>query len=870
MTLLSKKKVGTQHPDQVIILDGSGDQITSFGGGTQYTEGDIDATLTGTVAIAEGPSNTATPLQVDASKHLQVDIAADSVGIGGGTEYTEGDTDASIAGKAILMEGAANTLLPVQGTVADGLLVNLGSNNDVTVAGVSTAAKQDTIIGHVDGIEGLLTTIDADTGNISAAVHEKDSAVMAADKGIPSLARLRYTASHSTGGDGDYDTMDLTSWHELRTRDQRARDIQNCNDATDFTALNNDTINVADSLNHVFGTGAVTFDKTNGAANTVFGAITTTVSALDISDIFEDGAFVGMSMYLPSLTNVSYAFIRLGTDSSNYNEWRWTSTDLSAASWMTLRKPTASPSAYLGNGWDSTAITYLCVGVAMSAESNTLTGIVVDHIHFVGGRVTDTTIDASITSSVTTPNVNIHRVGGSPTDTNSGSASSGTIRTISASDSPDVTSLALLDDAVFTDDTSTHSTGTTKVIGIGAVADPTDAAVNANDIGMPAMNTNRALKTILQANSGVDIGDVDVTSVSGNVTVIQGTATNLKVQAENYQGGSAVAAGNPLQVTLANGSVPSHAVTNAGTFAVQDSEKVVDNAGFTDGTTKVLPAGYIYDEVAGTALTENDAAAARINVNRAQVHTIEDGVTRGRYATVTASNALKVDASGVAVPVTDNSSSLSVDWNGTQPVTGSGNATGALRVEVANNGTGLITTNPATAANWGIYVEDAGETAGGNLMMAGSVRRDTAASSSGNTGDNSTINTSAEGALWATLAPTTTSGLSVANFNSGDTYTALTNSAQVIKGSAGNFYGYYYYNPNATAAYIMVYDVAAASVTVGTTTAKMVYAVPPSQAANVTFPYPISFGTAMSCAAATTGGGNTAPSTALEVMIYYK
>lgn len=45
---------------------------------TEYTEGDVDASLTGVVAQAEGPSNTVTPLQVDASKHLQVDIAASS------------------------------------------------------------------------------------------------------------------------------------------------------------------------------------------------------------------------------------------------------------------------------------------------------------------------------------------------------------------------------------------------------------------------------------------------------------------------------------------------------------------------------------------------------------------------------------------------------------------------------------------------------------------------------------------------------------------------------------------------------------------------------------------------------------------------
>lgn len=36
--------------------------------------------------------------------------------------------------------------------------------------GASTSAKQDTIIGHVDGIESLLTTIDGDTGNIATEV----------------------------------------------------------------------------------------------------------------------------------------------------------------------------------------------------------------------------------------------------------------------------------------------------------------------------------------------------------------------------------------------------------------------------------------------------------------------------------------------------------------------------------------------------------------------------------------------------------------------------------------------------------------------------------------------------------------------------
>lgn len=114
------------NPAAVAIVDGNGDQITSFGGGTQYTEG---------------------------------------------------DTDASITGTAMLMEGAANALVPVQGTAADGLLVNLGANNDVTVSGVSTAANQTTIIGHVDGIETLLGTIDADTSALAGAVSGSEMQV---------------------------------------------------------------------------------------------------------------------------------------------------------------------------------------------------------------------------------------------------------------------------------------------------------------------------------------------------------------------------------------------------------------------------------------------------------------------------------------------------------------------------------------------------------------------------------------------------------------------------------------------------------------------------------------------------------------------
>lgn len=58
-----------------------------------------------------------------------------------------------------------------------------GNNNigDVDVAssvlpsGASTSAKQDTLIGHLDGVEGLLTTIDTDTGGIATSTASIDT-----------------------------------------------------------------------------------------------------------------------------------------------------------------------------------------------------------------------------------------------------------------------------------------------------------------------------------------------------------------------------------------------------------------------------------------------------------------------------------------------------------------------------------------------------------------------------------------------------------------------------------------------------------------------------------------------------------------------
>jgi hypothetical protein len=153
---------------------------------------------------------------------------------------------------------------------------------------------------------------------------------------------------------------------------------------------------------------------------------------------------------------------------------------------------------------------------------------------------------------------------------------------------------------------------------------------------------------------------VPITDNAGSLTVDAPVGTPVFVRLSD---GAATLVGqktmaNSLPVTIASdqsalaisaASLP--LPSGAATAANQTNVQIVDNAAFTDGTTTVGMAGFVFDETAGTALTENDAAAARVDSKRAQVLVLEDATTRGQRAVVTASNALKVDGSAATQPV---------------------------------------------------------------------------------------------------------------------------------------------------------------------------------------------------------------------------
>lgn len=97
-----------------------------------------------------------------------------------------------------------------------------------------------------------------------------------------------------------------------------------------------------------------------------------------------------------------------------------------------------------------------------------------------------------------------------------------------------------------------------------------------------------------------------------------------------------------------------------------------------------------------------------------------------------------------------------------------------------------------------------------------------------------------------TPRPHTSGGLSI--FRSLD----LDESEEEIKASAGQLYGYYFYNAAASARYLKFYNATAANVTVGTTTPVLTIPVPATTAGHVSFEHGIAFSTAIS-AAVTTG-----------------
>lgn len=376
-----------------------------------------------------------------------------------------------------------------------------------------------------------------------------------------------------------------------------------------------------------------------------------------------------------------------------------------------------------------------------------------------------------------------------------------------------------------------------QAVGIVAQFDDTSVGtVTENQFAPVRISSRRALLV-----EGVASGTViPISDGSGSLTVDAPVGTPAFVRLSD--GSAAI---TTLPVSLA--SVPSHAVTNAGTFATQvdgaalTALQLIDDIVYTDdtsthstGTSKgalIMAAATPSD----ASVSANDIGAVAMTTDRKLHVSVQDALPAG-------TNAIGKLSANSGVDIGD--------------------------VDVTTVGT--IT--PGTAATSLGKAEDAAHASGDVGVMALGVRAaaPTERSAGPTDGDYEPYATNEVGAVWVSHTHSANGGASTFNATSSDGATALTSTAQAVKASAGALIGYYCYNPNASAQFVQFFNTASGSVTVGTTNPLFMITIPPTSAANLWMPGGVAFSTAIAIAATSTAGGNGAPSTALDVVVWYK
>lgn len=539
----------TKHGLVVINPDGSNIGIGS--GGTSATD-DADFTQgssTGTPVmgvyestptnITDGDMGVA-GLTQDRALRVNVDNAGS---IGGGTQYTEGDTDATITGTALMMEGAGNTLVAAQGTAANGLEVDVtqvqgtvivdGSGVTQPVSGTVTANLSATDNAVLDAIasataatqaavEGTLTV----TGGGGGTEYTEDVATPNPIVGTATLMERDDALSTVTPIEGD--------WIAFRGTAEGALWTQDFNSDASLALLG--TIDADTSA----------LAGTDFATQTTLSAINTKITAVDT------GAVVVASSALPSgaataanqttiIGHVDGIETLLGTIDADTGNIATNSSTIAGDTTSIDGKLIADASDDLDSGAGTDTVKVQGIAVAASGGHAVITGDTTNGLDVDVTRVSGTvTVDGSgvtqpVSGTVTanlgaTDNAVLDNI-----DTNTdygqvvgGGAEATALRVTIANDSTGVVSIDDNGGAITVDGTVTETNSAAILAdtasmdtNLGTVAGAVSGTeMQVDVVGSLPAGTNAIGK--LAANSGVDIGDVDVTSLTGSTVAHDG------------------------------------------------------------------------------------------------------------------------------------------------------------------------------------------------------------------------------------------------------------------------------------------------------------------------------------------------------------
>lgn len=569
---------------------------------------------------------------VDGSNHLQVDIAADSVGIGGGTQHAVDDAlGATPTGTLAIgiRDDALTTLTPVEGDA-------VGLRVDAT--GALWVATDDTLT--VDGsgvtqpVSGTVTANLGATDNavldaIQAAVETIDNAIAGSEMQVDIVAGgfdgvVTNAGTFATQVDGDaltalqliddpVATISSTPLQRVAIFDDSDSQITSfgggtqhaVDDALGSTPTGTLSIGIRDdalsALTPVEGdavglrvdsTGAlwVATDDTIAVSNAGLTELAAAInsSELDVNIATDSAGIGGGTQYteddvVPAnpvgTAPIAQRDDALGGLTPAEGDWTHLFTDANGALWVI---PSGTVTV------DGSGVTQPVSGT-VTANLGATDNAVLDAI-----QAAVETIDNAIAGSEMQVDIVAGGFDGAVTN-------AGTFATQVDGDA--LTALQLIDNIVQTED-SVHGTG---------------------DSGVMAL----AVRQDSQVDFGAD-GDYVPFSINAD---------------------------GELRVTTAGGSAPSH----------------TDDAAFTVATDNVSPIGALLDDTATDSVDEGDVGVLRMSADRRLY--VDADITAQSVGDIT---------------IADGGNVISTDWNGTAPPIGAGTEAAALRVTLATDSTGVV------------------------------------------------------------------------------------------------------------------------------------------------------------------------------------
>jgi hypothetical protein len=353
----------------------------------------------------------------------------------------------------------------------------------------------------------------------------------------------------------------------------------------------------------------------------------------------------------------------------------------------------------------------------------------------------------------------------------------------------------------------------------------------------------------LQVSQGSTTGGQNGPLVQGAVTTASPSYTTAKT--------------NPLSLTTAGAlRVDGSAVTQpvSGTIAVTGTVPVTQSTSpwVISGTVSTTGTVAITGTVTANAGTNLNTSALALDTSVTGLQVSQASTSSGQNGTLI-QGAVTTSAPSYTTAKTNplslnTSGGLRVDGSGvTQPVSGTVAITGSTSV----TGTVAVTGNVNVTQGTSPWVVSGTVSTTGSTSVTGTVAV---------TGVTAVSGTVAISGSVTTNSATTTSGGMTSFRNTG-----VSNTAVAVKASAGNLYYYHVYNTNSADCYFQLYDVAQGSVTVGTTTPTLTFAVPAGGLIDGSFDSaPMTFATAITIATTTTVTGGTACTTAMLTNLGYK